>query len=55
MFFRKHADKDYHKEAVVKRDEFLKVLTDQQPQIGNQLSLAMADRISSIVRKSVQL
>ena len=27
----KHADKAYHKEAVVKADEFLKVMTNQQP------------------------
>ena len=48
---RKHADKNYHKEAVVKRDEFLKVMTDQQLQIGNQLSQAMADRIYSNLQK----
>ena len=45
--FCKHADKGYHKEAVIGSEEFLKVMTNQQPDIRNRLSQAMADRVAS--------
>ena len=43
----KHADKAYHKEAVVKADEFLKVMTNQQPDNRSRLNQEMADRVQS--------
>ena len=49
--FRKHADKGYHKEAVIGSEEFLKVMTNQQPDIRNRLSQAMADRVASNCQK----
>ena len=45
--FRKHSDKGYHKEAVIGSEEFLKVMTNQQPDLRNRLSQAMADRVAS--------
>lgn len=44
--FRKHADKGYHKEAVVRAKEFVKVMTHRQPDIHSRLSQAMADMIA---------
>ena len=44
--FWKHADKGYHKEAVVKAEEFMKVMTNQQPDIRHRLSQALADWIA---------
>ena len=44
---RKHADKGYHRDAVVKSDEFVRVMTHQQPDIRSQLNQAMADKIAS--------
>ena len=41
-----HSDKDYHKTDVIKSDEFLKTMTNQQPDIRSHLNKAMADRIS---------
>ena len=43
---RKHTDKSYHKDAVVKADEFLKVMTHKQPHIQCRLDQARADRIA---------
>lgn len=48
---RKHADKAYHKEAVVKADEFLKVMTHQQPDIRCRLNQEMASRVQSNRRR----
>ena len=48
---RKHADKGYHKDAVVKSDEFVRVMTHQQPDIRSQLNQAMADKIASNMQK----
>ena len=42
---RKHADKDHHKLAIVKADEFKKTMTNQQPSIVSRLSQALAERI----------
>lgn len=42
---RKHADKVYHKLAVVRAEEFLKVMRNQQPPIHTRLNQAMADRV----------
>ena len=39
-----HADKGYQKDAVVRSDELLKVMTYQQPDVRTQLNQAMADR-----------
>ena len=44
---RKHVDKAYHKEAVVKADEFLKVMTNKQPDIRSRLNQEMEDRVRS--------
>ena len=44
---RKHADKLYHKDAVLRSDEFLKVMTHQQPDVRTQLSQVTADRIAT--------
>ena len=46
-FLRKHADKGYHRDAVVKSDEFVRVMTHQLPDIRSQLNQAMADKIAS--------
>ena len=43
----KHADKGYHRDAVVKSDEFARVMTHQQPDIRSQLNQALADKIAS--------
>ena len=43
----KHADKGYHRDAVVKSDEFVTVMTHQQPDIRSQLNQAMADKLAS--------
>ena len=44
---RRHVDKQYHKDAVIRADEFVKVMTHQQSDIRSQLNQAMADRIAS--------
>ena len=41
-----HSENDYHKTAVIKSDEFLKTMTNQQPDIWSHLNKAMADKIS---------
>ena len=43
----KHADKGYHKEAIVRSEEFLSVMTHQQLDIRSQLNQAMADMMAS--------
>ena len=43
----KHAVKDYHKAALVRADEFMKVMSNEQPDICSQMNQAMADRIVS--------
>ena len=43
---RKHADKDHHKTAVIRSEEFLKTMTHQRPDIQCHLKQAMASRIS---------
>lgn len=44
---RKHSDKQYHKDAVIRSDEFLKVMRHQQLDVQSQLHQVMADRIAS--------
>ena len=44
--FCKHADIGYHKEAVVRADEFVKVMSHKQPDIRSRLSQAKADMIA---------
>ena len=44
---RKHADKQHHKDAVIRSDEFLKVTRHQQPDVQSQLNQDMAGRIAS--------
>ena len=43
----KHADKGYHKEAIVRSEEFLSVRTHQQPDIRSRLNQAMAEKVAS--------
>ena len=43
---RKHADKDHHKSAIVRADEFKKTMSGQQPSIQQRLSKSLADRIA---------
>ena len=43
----KHADKGYHKEAIVRSEEFLSVMTYQQPDIRSRLNQAMAEKVAS--------
>ena len=43
---RKHTEKQYHKDALIRSEEFLKVMTNQQPDIQMQLSQVMADRVA---------
>ena len=43
---RKHAEKGYHKEAVVRADDFVRVMTHKQMDIRSRLSQAMADTIA---------
>ena len=44
---RKHEKKQHHKDAVLRFDDFLKVMTHQQPDVRSLLNQAMADRIAS--------
>ena len=44
---RNHGKKNYHKQAVLGRDEFLRVMEHRQPGIQSQIHQAMADRIAS--------
>lgn len=44
--FRKHAEKDYHKAAVVRADDFIKVMKNQQPGIAHQIIEVVASRVS---------
>ncbi len=41
----KHKDKECHKTAIVRADEFRKSMTGQQPNIQQRLSTSLADRI----------
>jgi hypothetical protein len=43
----KHVGKQYHKDAVLRSDDFLKVMTHQQADVRSQLNQAMADRVAS--------
>ena len=52
---RKHVDKAYHKEAVVKADKFLKVMTNQQPDNRSRLNQEMANRVWSNRQKLASL
>lgn len=47
----KHTEKQYHKDALIRSEEFLKVMTNQQPDIQMRLSQAMADRVASNCQK----
>ena len=47
----KHAEKFYHKTAVVQMDAFLKVMTNQQPSIRGQLSEAASQLVASNRKK----
>ena len=42
----KHTDKDHHKTAVIRSEEFVKTMTHQQPDIQCHLNQAMASRLS---------
>ena len=42
-----HASKDHHKAAIVKAEEIKRSMSDQQPDIQQRLSKALADRITS--------
>ena len=43
----KHADKEYHKAAIVKAGEFKKTMSGEQPNIQQRLSKTLADTIST--------
>ena len=43
---RKHIGKDHHSSSIVRRDDFLKVMTNQQPAITTVLNRAVADQIA---------
>ena len=43
---RKHADKEHHKTAVVRADEFKKTMSGQQPSIMSRINKTLADRIA---------
>ena len=49
--FHKHANKGYHKEAVVRADKFVKVMSHKQPDIRSRLSQAKADMIALNCKK----
>ena len=42
---RKHTDKDHHKTAIVRAEEFKRSMSSQQPNIQQRLSKSLADRI----------
>ena len=45
--FRKHAATAHHKFAIVRADDFKKVMENQQPAIQQQMNKAMAERVAS--------
>ena len=47
----KHMGKQYHKDAVLRSDKFLKVMTHQQTDVRSQLNQAMAERVASNRKK----
>ena len=44
---RKHADKEHHKAAIVRAEEFKKSMSHQQPNIQQRLSKSLSDRIAN--------
>ena len=42
----KHADKEHHKAAVVRADQFKKIMTNQQPTIQGRINRALAERVA---------
>ena len=44
---RKHSDKEHHKSAIVRTDEFQRTMSGQQHSIQQRLSQSLADRISN--------
>ncbi len=44
---RKHANKEYHKAAIVQADELKKSMSGQQPNIQQRMSSVLADRLST--------
>ena len=44
---RKHADKEHHKSAIVRAEEFKRTMSGQQPNIQQRLSRSLADRIAN--------
>ena len=45
--FRKHADKEHHKTAIVRADEFNRSMSNQQPNIQQRLSKSLSERIAN--------
>ena len=43
----KHANKSHHKDAIVHADDFVKVMTNQQPSISHQLNQTLAERVAT--------
>ena len=43
---RKHIEKDHHQASIVRLDEFIKVMSNQQPSITSALNRAVADQIA---------
>ena len=48
---RKHTNKSHHKDAIVRADDFVKVMTNQQPSISHQLNQTLAERVATNRRK----
>ena len=44
---RKHGDKEHHKSAIVRAEEFKRSMSGQQPNIQQRLTKSLADRISN--------
>ena len=50
-----HTTKEYHKAAVVRADEFMQVMRNEQPDIHSRMSQDLADRIASNRQKLVSI
>ena len=47
----KHSSKDYHKAAITRADEFLKVMTGQKPNIHHCVDQSLSDNVSRNCQK----
>ena len=51
----KHTTKEYHKAAVVRADEFMQVMRNEQPDIHSRMSQDLADRIALNRQKLISI